>query len=208
METCYSSWLSTGQRSGCRCDACSVAQRLQDSTAISARAIRERRVVNVADLLALSDDEYAPIMKRACELAGFRSGLSVPLLRDQQVIGAITVNRAQTGLLRRQGSIAAADLRATRRWWPIENVRLFNETQGSAGAADRDRRGAAGDQRLGGRCCSRCSTRSSKAASACLRPSNSAYFSSRTMARCTRARGAAPRLARSHARFQSRSRRR
>ncbi|UCG99446.1 MAG: GAF domain-containing protein, partial [Burkholderiales bacterium] len=62
------------------------------------RAIRQRDVVNVADLLALSDADYEPAMKRACELAGFRSGLSVPMLRDRQVIGAITVNRAETGL--------------------------------------------------------------------------------------------------------------
>ncbi|MES2957562.1 MAG: GAF domain-containing protein, partial [Pseudomonadota bacterium] len=73
-------------------------QRLSDSTSIAARAMRQRSVVNVADLLALSDAEYAPAMKRACELAGFRSGLSVPMMRDQQIVGAITVNRAVTGL--------------------------------------------------------------------------------------------------------------
>ena len=33
----------------------------------------------------------------------------------------------------------------------IQNARLFNETQGGAGAADRDGRGAAGDQQLGRR---------------------------------------------------------
>ncbi len=87
-------------------------QPLRSSTSIAARAMRNRDVVNVADLLALSDTEYAPAMKRACELAGFRSGLSVPMLRDRQVIGAITVNRAETGLVRRQGDRTAADLRS------------------------------------------------------------------------------------------------
>ncbi len=103
-------------------------QPLQESTAISARAIRERRVVNVADLLALADDEYAPVMKRACELAGFRSGLSVPLLRDQQVIGAITVNRAETGLYADK-EVALLQTFARQAVVAVENVRLFNETR-------------------------------------------------------------------------------
>ena len=42
----------------------------------------------------------------------------------------------------------------------IENVRLFNETQGGARAADRDRRDARRDQRLGRPTASRCSRRS------------------------------------------------
>ncbi len=103
-------------------------QNLQRSTAISARAMRERRVVNVADLLALSDEEYAPDMKRACELAGFRSGLSVPLMRDQQVIGAITVNRAETGLYSDK-EVALLQTFARQAVVAIENVRLFNETR-------------------------------------------------------------------------------
>ena len=44
-------------------------QRLRESTSIAARAIRERRVVNVADLLALSDDRL-----RARDEARLRAG--------------------------------------------------------------------------------------------------------------------------------------
>ena len=102
-------------------------QRLADSTSIAARAIRQRDVVNVADLLALPDVEYAPAMKRAVELAGFRSGLSVPMLRDQQVIGAITVNRAETGLYADK-EVALLQTFAQQAVVAIENVRLFNET--------------------------------------------------------------------------------
>ena len=82
----------------------------------------------MADLLALPDDEYAPVMKRACELAGFRSGLSVPLLRDQQVIGAITVNRAETGRYADK-EVALLQTFADQAVIAIENVRLFNETK-------------------------------------------------------------------------------
>ena len=103
-------------------------QPLQQSMAISGRAIRERRVVNVADLLALSDEEYPPVLKRACELAGFRSGLSVPLMRDQQVIGAITVNRAETGVYADE-EVALLQTFARQAVVAVENVRLFNETR-------------------------------------------------------------------------------
>ena len=103
-------------------------QPLQQSTSIAARAIRERRIVNVADLLALSDQEYAPEMKRACELAGFRSGLSVPLMRDQQMMGAITVNRAETGQYEEK-EVALLQTFARQAVVAIENVRLFNETR-------------------------------------------------------------------------------
>ncbi len=103
-------------------------QNVTDSTAISARAIRQRGVVNVADLLALPDDEYAPEMKQACELSGFRSGLAVPMMRDQQVIGAITVNRAETGLYAAK-EVALLQTFARQAVVAVENVRLFNETK-------------------------------------------------------------------------------
>ena len=102
-------------------------QPARDSTSIAARAIRQRDVVNVADLLALPDDEYAPVFKRACEAAGFRSGLSVPMIRDQQVVGAITVNRAETGLYADK-EVALLQTFARQAVVAIENVRLFNET--------------------------------------------------------------------------------
>jgi len=103
-------------------------QRLEGSTSIAARAIRQRGVVNVADLLAEPDADYAPSMKRVVELAGFRSGLSVPMLRDQQIVGAITVNRAETGLYADK-EVALLQTFARQAVVAIENVRLFNETK-------------------------------------------------------------------------------
>jgi len=103
-------------------------QPVASSTSIAARAIRTRSVLNVADLLALPDDEYAPVFKQACEAAGFRSGLSVPMIRDQQVVGAITVNRAETGLYADK-EVALLQTFARQAVVAIENVRLFNETK-------------------------------------------------------------------------------
>ena len=99
-----------------------------DSTSIAARAILTQGVVNVADLLAESDADYAPIQKQIVRLAGFRSGLSVPMLRDQQVVGAIAVNRAAPGLFAEK-EVALLQTFASQAVIAIENVRLFNETR-------------------------------------------------------------------------------
>ncbi len=99
-----------------------------DSTSIAAQAIRAQGVVNVADLLAESDADYAPVMKQIVRAAGFRSGLSVPMMRDQQVVGAIAVNRAEPGLFAEK-EVALLQTFASQAVIAIENVRLFNETQ-------------------------------------------------------------------------------
>jgi signal transduction histidine kinase len=85
-------------------------------------------VVNVVDLLAESDADYAPIMKQIVREAGFRSGLSVPMLRDQHVVGAIAVNRAEPGLFGEK-EVALLQTFASQAVIAIENVRLFNETR-------------------------------------------------------------------------------
>jgi len=103
-------------------------QRLEGSTSIAARAIRQRSVINVADLLAESDADFSPSMKRVVALAGFRSGLSVPMLRDRQIVGAINVHRAETGLYADK-EVALLQTFARQAVVAIENVRLFNETQ-------------------------------------------------------------------------------
>ncbi len=122
-------------------------QNVHESTSIAARAIRERRVFNIADLLTLSDDEYAPAMKSAVRLAGFRSALSVPMLRDQQVIGAITVNRAETGVYADE-EVALLQTFARQAVVAVENVRLFNETREALEQQTATVGSAAGDQQL------------------------------------------------------------
>ena len=97
-----------------------------DGRSITARAVRTRDVVNVSDMLA--DADLSPQVKQVVQTAGYRSGLAVPMLRDQQVVGAITVNRAATG------AFAAKEVELLRTFASqaviaIENVRLFNETR-------------------------------------------------------------------------------
>jgi GAF domain-containing protein/CheY-like chemotaxis protein len=91
---------------------------------ITARAIRDHAPTQIADVTL--DPDYGP--KDVARRAGYRSGLAVPMLKDEQVIGAVAVFRAQPGpfpdrQLRLLQSFADQALIA------IENVRLFNETK-------------------------------------------------------------------------------
>ncbi len=93
---------------------------------VTARAIRTRSVCHVADVL--SDPQYQ--LKDAARVSGIRGGLAVPMVRDEQVVGAIFVARNQPGLF----SAAQVQLLKTfadQAVIAIENVRLFNETNSS-----------------------------------------------------------------------------
>ena len=109
-------------------DLLSVFPMRADGPAISARAIRTGEVVNVADLLAEPDAVYPPVMKESVRKAGFRSGMSVPMLHDQRVIGAINVNRADPGSFADK-EVQLLQTFARQAVIAIENVRLFNETK-------------------------------------------------------------------------------
>ena len=73
-------------------------QRLDQSTSVSARAIRERQVINVADVQDMAQVDYSPEMQRVLAVAGWRSILCAPLMRDQDVVGTLCVGRAEVGL--------------------------------------------------------------------------------------------------------------
>jgi GAF domain-containing protein/DNA-binding response OmpR family regulator len=96
---------------------------LADSS-VSARAIRQRRPVQIADVAL--DPDYA--LKGPAAQAGFRSNLGVPMLKDGQVVGAISVCRAEAGLFPER-QIKLLQTFADQAVIAIENVRLFNETR-------------------------------------------------------------------------------
>src|SRR5262249_29199265 len=61
---------------------------------IQPRTIRTRSVCHVADVL--SDPQYQ--LTDTARISGYRGCLGVPMVRDEQVIGAIVVARRQPGL--------------------------------------------------------------------------------------------------------------
>jgi GAF domain-containing protein len=103
-------------------------QRLDKSTSVSARAIRERRVINVADVQDMADGQYSPEMQRVLAVAGWQSILCAPLMRDQDAIGTLCVGRAEAGLFADK-EVALLQTFARQAVVAIENVRLFNETK-------------------------------------------------------------------------------
>ncbi len=96
------------------------------SGSAAARSVRDGAVVNIGDVRAEDDAQYK--VKSIADVAGYRSILSVPMWRDEQILGVILVTRAQVGQF---GDKAVDLLRtfASQAVIAIENVRLFNETQ-------------------------------------------------------------------------------
>ena len=73
---------------------------------------------------------------KVAQRSGFRSILSVPLLHQGRAIGTIGVTRRESGRFA-DSAVALLQTFARQAVIAIENVRLFNETQGGAGAPDR-----------------------------------------------------------------------
>jgi signal transduction histidine kinase len=103
----------------------SFPMRLTDET-VTARAIRTRGISHVADVLG--DPDYQ--QKDTARISGFRGCLGVPMVRDEQVIGAIFVARRQPGLFL-DAQVQLLKTFADQAVIAIENVRLFNETKNS-----------------------------------------------------------------------------
>jgi signal transduction histidine kinase len=89
-----------------------------------ARAILDRQVVYVPDIR--EDPEYQ--RRNVAEAANYRSVVSVPMLRDIQPIGAITVCGAQIGAFSPK-QIELLQTFADQAVIAIENVRLFKELE-------------------------------------------------------------------------------
>ena len=90
----------------------------------AARAIRDRAVVHIPDVLL--DSEYQ--IQDTAVTAGFRAVLGIPLLREGRAIGAITLGRSRTGEFS-DAQIQLLRTFADQALVAIENVRLFKELE-------------------------------------------------------------------------------
>ena len=99
---------------------------LDRESSLNARAIVDRIVMNIPDVMA--DPSLPEVTLRYAESMGFRSQLSVPMIREGIAIGSITVVKAETGLFDEK-HVQLLETFADQAVIAIENVRLFTETQ-------------------------------------------------------------------------------
>jgi len=90
------------------------------------RSVLDERTVQVADMLAEAD-EFPESTENARRL-GFRTILSVPLMREGVALGAIILRRTEVQLFSER-QVALLQTFADQAVIAIENVRLFNETK-------------------------------------------------------------------------------
>lgn len=92
----------------------------------SARSILDKKVVHVID--TLSDPDIPESTRPFVAALGFRSGLWVPLIREDNAVGAFCVARPEPGPFDEK-KIKLLQTFADQASIAIENVRLFTETQ-------------------------------------------------------------------------------
>jgi len=98
-----------------------------DRGMVTGRTVVDGRTVHHADIVPLLDREF-PAARENTEKFGFRSVLSVPLMREQKAYGALFVWRPVPGLFS-PDQVSLLETFARQAAIAIDNVRLFNQTR-------------------------------------------------------------------------------
>jgi two-component system NtrC family sensor kinase len=92
----------------------------------SARAILERRIIQIPDIKAPGTPEFT---QRAAAAGGFRNIIFVPLISENKGVGTIILTHPQAGFKFSDRQLTLLQTFADQAVIAIENVRLFNETR-------------------------------------------------------------------------------
>ncbi len=97
-----------------------------DRGSIAGRVVMSRDVVQIDD--ALADGGLSQTLMRQQQVVGFRTMIGVPMLRDDHVIGVLSLRRNEVRPFSKR-EIQLVKTFADQAAIAIENVRLFNETK-------------------------------------------------------------------------------
>src|SRR5262249_2490083 len=97
-----------------------------EAAGMSARAARERRIQHVTDIQA--EHSIPEAARRASEAVGQRAGVAVPLLREGEAVGVLTVSRQEARAFSEK-ELTLLQTFADQAVIALQNVRLFTELQ-------------------------------------------------------------------------------